>query len=250
MIGSATPRTSPGADRPCSSARRPGVFRAEDYLAAARHRRLAVDHVSCRSPGRDPRHIRPDGRRPHRALRLHHGPPPPCRRAHLYRRRPSYAERDVTGRIARGLALIPEDRQREGLVLDPLGRRQPDARQPEALRHRASISAASARRRRSARPSATCRSRSPTPALDVSSLCRRQPAEGRHRQGADDRPQGAADGRAVARHRRRRQGRCLPHHAPPGADGLGILFVTSDLDEVMALSDRIAVMSNGRLTAR
>ena len=32
------------------------------------------------------------------------------------------------------------------------------------------------------------------------------------------------------------------------ANGLGILFATSDLDEVMALSDRIAVMSNGRLT--
>lgn len=32
------------------------------------------------------------------------------------------------------------------------------------------------------------------------------------------------------------------------ADGLGILFATSDLDEVMALSDRVAVMSNGRLT--
>jgi erythritol transport system ATP-binding protein len=31
------------------------------------------------------------------------------------------------------------------------------------------------------------------------------------------------------------------------AEGLGILFVTSDLEEVMALSDRIAVMSNGRL---
>ncbi|MGS0740891.1 sugar ABC transporter ATP-binding protein [Glaciimonas sp. GG7] len=31
--------------------------------------------------------------------------------------------------------------------------------------------------------------------------------------------------------------------------GLGILFVTSDLDEVMALSDRIIVMSNGRVTA-
>jgi erythritol transport system ATP-binding protein len=30
-------------------------------------------------------------------------------------------------------------------------------------------------------------------------------------------------------------------------EGLGILFVTSDLEEVMALSDRIAVMSNGRL---
>ena len=31
--------------------------------------------------------------------------------------------------------------------------------------------------------------------------------------------------------------------------GLGILFVTSDLEEVMALSDRILVMSNGRLAA-
>jgi erythritol transport system ATP-binding protein len=31
------------------------------------------------------------------------------------------------------------------------------------------------------------------------------------------------------------------------AEGLGIIFVTSDLDEVMALSDRIAVMSNGKL---
>jgi erythritol transport system ATP-binding protein len=33
------------------------------------------------------------------------------------------------------------------------------------------------------------------------------------------------------------------------ADGLGILFATSDLEEVMALSDRIAVMSNGKLVA-
>jgi erythritol transport system ATP-binding protein len=31
------------------------------------------------------------------------------------------------------------------------------------------------------------------------------------------------------------------------AEGLAILFSTSDLEEVMALSDRIAVMSNGRL---
>jgi erythritol transport system ATP-binding protein len=32
------------------------------------------------------------------------------------------------------------------------------------------------------------------------------------------------------------------------ADGLGILFVTSDLDEVRALSDRILVMASGRIT--
>jgi len=31
-------------------------------------------------------------------------------------------------------------------------------------------------------------------------------------------------------------------------EGLAILFSTSDLEEVMALSDRIAVMSNGKLT--
>jgi rhamnose transport system ATP-binding protein len=33
------------------------------------------------------------------------------------------------------------------------------------------------------------------------------------------------------------------------AQGIGILFVTSDLEEVLALSDRVAVMSQGRLTA-
>ncbi|MER0237417.1 sugar ABC transporter ATP-binding protein [Fulvimarina sp. MAC8] len=33
------------------------------------------------------------------------------------------------------------------------------------------------------------------------------------------------------------------------AEGLGIVFVTSDLDEVMALSDRIIVMSNGRVVS-
>ncbi len=32
------------------------------------------------------------------------------------------------------------------------------------------------------------------------------------------------------------------------AEGLGIIFVTSDLEEVMSLSDRIIVMSNGRIT--
>lgn len=32
------------------------------------------------------------------------------------------------------------------------------------------------------------------------------------------------------------------------AEGLGIIFVTSDLDEVLALSDRILVMANGRIT--
>ena len=33
------------------------------------------------------------------------------------------------------------------------------------------------------------------------------------------------------------------------ADSLGIVFVTSDIEELMALSDRIIVISNGRVTA-
>ena len=32
------------------------------------------------------------------------------------------------------------------------------------------------------------------------------------------------------------------------AEGMAIIFVTSDLEEVMSLSDRILVMSNGRIT--
>jgi erythritol transport system ATP-binding protein len=32
------------------------------------------------------------------------------------------------------------------------------------------------------------------------------------------------------------------------SEGLGIIFVTSDLDEVMSLSDRILVLSKGQIT--
>ena len=45
----------------------------------------------------------------------------------------------------------------------------------------------------------------------------------------------------IVRHARRRGLRVA-------AQGLGILFVTSDLDEVLALSDRILVMANGRIS--
>ena len=43
-----------------------------------------------------------------------------CSRAKLVR------ERDVGGRIARGFALIPEDRQRDELVANSIGRRESD----------------------------------------------------------------------------------------------------------------------------
>ena len=34
------------------------------------------------------------------------------------------------------------------------------------------------------------------------------------------------------------------------ARGLGIIFVTSELKEIMAVSDRILVMSNGKITGK
>ncbi|MFD1810218.1 ATP-binding cassette domain-containing protein [Gemmobacter lanyuensis] len=42
-------------------------------------------------------------------------PPRPCHGAHVHRRRP-LTDRSIAGRIARGIALIPEDRKNDGLI--------------------------------------------------------------------------------------------------------------------------------------
>ncbi len=72
-------------------------------LPAARDRR------ACRRPclavaarRRDPRHLRPDGRRAQRAVRLHHGPPWPRHRHDLHRRQGG--ARSATRRGASGAA--------------------------------------------------------------------------------------------------------------------------------------------------
>ena len=121
-------------------------------------------------------------------------------------------ERDTTRRIRRGLALIPEDRQREGLVpilsvasnltLASLRkfaslfhiRGVEERKAVDSMVKELSIKVAESRQR-------------------GDFAFRRQPAEGGDRQGAADQPEGAADGRAQPRHRRRRQGRRIPHHA-------------------------------------
>jgi erythritol transport system ATP-binding protein len=157
-------------------------------------------------------------------------------------------ERDVGGRIARGLALIPEDRQRDGLVailsvaenltmaslrklsrffhIDPSAEAEAVKREIQDL----SIKVAD-------------------PALPVSSL------SGGNQQKIvigkalltspkvllmDEPSRGIDIGAKADVFRTMRK---------LTAQGLGIVFVTSDLDEVLALSDRIAVMSQGRLTA-
>ncbi|HEY0125180.1 MAG TPA: sugar ABC transporter ATP-binding protein [Rhizobium sp.] len=157
-------------------------------------------------------------------------------------------ERDTTRRIRRGLALIPEDRQREGLV--------------QVLSIASNLTLASLGRfarffhiDAGAEKQATrdmirdLSIKAPNPDFEVTSM------SGGNQQKVVigkalmtdpkvllmDEPSRGIDVGAKAdvfRTMRRLAGK-----------GLAILFSTSDLEEVMALSDRIAVLSNGRLVA-
>ncbi|HEX8045113.1 sugar ABC transporter ATP-binding protein [Rhizobium sp.] len=157
-------------------------------------------------------------------------------------------ERDTTRRIRRGLALIPEDRQREGLV--------------QVLSIASNLTLASLGRfarffhiDAGAEKQATrdmirdLSIKAPNPDFEVTSM------SGGNQQKVVigkalmtdpkvllmDEPSRGIDVGAKAdvfRTMRRLAGR-----------GLAILFSTSDLEEVMALSDRIAVLSNGKLVA-
>jgi erythritol transport system ATP-binding protein len=157
-------------------------------------------------------------------------------------------ERDTTRRIRRGLALIPEDRQREGLV--------------QVLSIASNLTLASLRRftrifhiKASAEKQAIGEMirdlsiKAPNPDFEVTSM------SGGNQQKVVigkalmtnpkvllmDEPSRGIDVGAKAdvfRTMRRLAGK-----------GLAILFSTSDLEEVMALSDRIAVLSNGKLVA-
>ena len=157
-------------------------------------------------------------------------------------------ERDTTRRMRRGLALIPEDRQREGLV--------------QVLSIASNLTLASLGRfarffhiDAGAEKQATrdmirdLSIKAPNPDFEVTSM------SGGNQQKVVigkalmtdpkvllmDEPSRGIDVGAKAdvfRTMRRLAGK-----------GLAILFSTSDLEEVMALSDRIAVLSNGKLVA-
>jgi erythritol transport system ATP-binding protein len=157
-------------------------------------------------------------------------------------------ERDVSGRIRRGLALIPEDRQREGLVsILSVGSNLTMASLHKFL---AGFHIVGFRERKAvARVIRDMTIKVADPAQSVASL------SGGNQQKVvigkalmtepkvllmDEPSRGIDVGAKAEVFRTMRR---------LAADGLGIIFVTSDLDEVMALSDRIAVMSNGRVTA-
>ncbi|WP_265515883.1 sugar ABC transporter ATP-binding protein [Nitratireductor luteus] len=156
-------------------------------------------------------------------------------------------EPDVATRIARGLALIPEDRKAEGLV------------QIMAIRENMSLSSLKSftsgfhlnlKRERNAVLSFVrdLAIKIASPENPVSSL------SGGNQQKVviakalmthpkvllmDEPSRGIDVGAKAEVFRTMRR---------LAAEGLGILFVTSDLEEVMSLSDRIIVMSNGRIT--
>jgi len=156
-------------------------------------------------------------------------------------------ERDVAGRIARGIALIPEDRKRDGLVqimsirenltLSALGLftkllhlnlRAEAAKALEFVR-RLAIKIASLE----------------NPVSSLSGGNQQKVVIGKALVTSPkillmDEPSRGIDIGAKAEVFRTMR--------DLAADGLGILFVTSDLDEVLALSDRILVMANGRIS--
>ncbi len=157
-------------------------------------------------------------------------------------------EKDIGGRIARGLALIPEDRQRDGLVsilsvAENLT--MASLRKLTKFFHIQARAEAEAVRREVGELSIKVADT----ALPVSSL------SGGNQQKVvigkalltspkvllmDEPSRGIDIGAKADVFRIMRS---------LAAQGIGIVFVTSDLDEVLALSDRIAVMSKGRLTA-
>ena len=156
-------------------------------------------------------------------------------------------EKSVAGRIKRGLALIPEDRKRDGLVqimsirenltMSSLG----DFTRGFHMSLKAELTKAAEYVKRMAIKIASLEH----PVSSLSGGNQQKVVIGKALMTKprillmDEPSRGIDIGAKAEIFRTMRR---------LAADGLGILFVTSDLEEVLALSDRILVMANGRLT--
>ncbi|MGO4854065.1 sugar ABC transporter ATP-binding protein [Phaeovulum sp. W22_SRMD_FR3] len=156
-------------------------------------------------------------------------------------------ERDVAGRIARGIALVPEDRKRDGLV------------QIMAIRENITLSAlqrfarlfhldlgAEAARARDFIKDLTIKVASPeNPVSSLSGGNQQKVVIGKALMTdpkillLDEPSRGIDIGAKAEVFRLMRR---------LAAEGLGIIFVTSDLEEVLQLSDRILVMADGQVS--
>jgi ribose transport system ATP-binding protein len=153
---------------------------------------------------------------------------------------------DPAAAIRQGVFLVPEDRRTAGLVVDFSVRenvtlpRWTDTRRTGWCRSRRNGSAPL--------PSATsCTSRRRR-SRSRRAFERRQSAEGRAGEVARSRPEGADRRRTDARHRRRCQSRNLYAAARPRRGGRGIVMISSDMEEILNMSDRVAVMHEGAIT--
>ncbi|KAB0676886.1 sugar ABC transporter ATP-binding protein [Aureimonas leprariae] len=158
------------------------------------------------------------------------------------------AERSVHGRIKRGIALIPEDRKAEGLVqILSVAENMTMSSLSRFTRGRIHLDVA--REKRSVadfvRKLAVKVASLDAPVASLSGGNQQKIVIGKALMTGPkvllmDEPSRGIDIGAKAE-----VFRVMRELA---AQGLGILFVTSDLEEVMELSDRIVVMSNGRIT--
>jgi erythritol transport system ATP-binding protein len=156
-------------------------------------------------------------------------------------------ERDTTRRIRRGLALIPEDRQREGLV--------------SILSVASNLTLASLRRFASMFHIRAADERNAVNSMVKELSIKVADPDNEVTSLSGGNQQKVVIGKALLT----KPKVLLMDEPSRGIDvgakadvfrtmrklsreGLGIIFATSDLDEVMALSDRVAVMSNGKLT--
>ena len=192
-------------------ARRPRVRRgsaARWRTSACRASPAATPSIMSRCTvraGEIRRRLRPDGRRTQRIAGMRYGPPSAGAPAafssrqsgaRARRRRPHRAR---PGADPRGSAA-----RRSGA--DPLGRREPDDGEPAQARARSFTSPRRAEADAVKREVARSLDQGRRPSRAGLLVVGRQSAEGRHRQGAADRAEGAADGRTEPRHRHRRQG--------------------------------------------
>ena len=160
--------------------------------------------------------------------------------------------RDSTRRSsarALGIAYVPEDRGVQGLVR-PMSVLHNFSLAALASLSRAGFIDRAAERRLAEEGVARFSVKTSSLERDRGAALRRQPAEDRARQMARQQSQAAHPRRADARHRRRRQGRDpSPDGRTRRARGVAILMISSELPEVLGMSDRVLVMREGRLVA-
>ena len=141
----------------------------------------------------------------------------------------------------------PRRTARRGHRRRPHGRREHRAGHPGPPRLEAPAPQAPSRTPSSPSTSRRSTSGRPNPDAARQQPLRRQPAEGAPGPLAGDRARAAHPRRAHARHRRRRQGRDPAQgRRALGRDGLSVIFISSELEEVLRLAQRIVVMRDRR----